>query len=458
MKLPFREWVIPTKKNRYHPKLLRKGAFIFYTISLLLVNMLSGTFSTPISAGAVSASELIALCNAERVAGGLNTLSTNSKLASAAQAKAANMFQEQYWDHFGPNGETPWQFILAAGYNYVYAGENLAKGFTTSEGVHAAWMASASHAANIMNSNYKEIGIAAVPGTILGENVILVVQMFGATSVLPATAEESETPPNNYTPPVSTPEPEPIDDSLEITYPEDDSKIGESDFMMEGTSGVSDQNIQILNNEELLGEAIAEEGIWDFRPEEGWIDGEYDVHAEGSVAGQSDNVGFTVDTIPPSIDSESLDLSYDVGILRIQVVVEGTPSAVTLSVGEKEVEMEITEGDIFEGSILVTSGDTLGECEIIASDEVGNYATLDIAEKVRGVVNSVEDEGISIRDFSSIFNYALIFGLAILFVVDLYFLYKLKKFETHGKILFKSALWVIILTVTLIIGTRGTIT
>ena len=65
-------------------------------------------------------------------------MSPNAKLVAAAQAKANNMFELQYWDHFGPNGETPWMFISQAGYVYVYAGENLAKGFRTAEGVHEA--------------------------------------------------------------------------------------------------------------------------------------------------------------------------------------------------------------------------------------------------------------------------------------------------------------------------------
>jgi hypothetical protein len=86
---------------------------------------------------------------------------------------------EQHWDHFGPNGETPWQFIRAEGYNYVYAGENLAKGFQTAEGVHEAWMASPTHAANIMSGNYKDIGVAVVQGVLLGKQTTLVVQMFG---------------------------------------------------------------------------------------------------------------------------------------------------------------------------------------------------------------------------------------------------------------------------------------
>lgn len=462
MNLPFVDWIIPTKKTDYQPRLLRKGAFCIYTVLILLVNMFSGALGTPVSAGAVSASELITLCNQERQAAGLNALSQDSRLVSAAHGKAENMFDEQYWDHYGPNGETPWQFILAAGYNYVYAGENLAKGFTTSEGVHSAWMASESHRENIMSPNYRNIGIAAVPGTLLGENVILVVQMFGATSVLPETSEtngDSDTQDDSQPQPSTTPEPvqEPIDDSLEITYPEDGDFINENDFSLEGTSGVSEQDIEIFNDEALLGDAVCEEGVWDYRPEEKWDEDEYDVHAEGSIAGVSDSVGFTVDTVPPEFDKESLEITYEVGILVVRVELMEEPAGVSLTVGDKRVDLEKSEEGYYEGSLLVTSGDTLGECEIVASDTSGNYASLGIANEVRALVSSSEDGGFSLGSLSSIFNKAIIVGLAILFGLDIYYLYKLKKLESHGKTLFKTSLWVIILGVTLLIGATGTI-
>lgn len=465
MKLPIVEMVVPTKKNGYHPYLLRKTAFVVYTISIIIVNMLSGAFATPASAGAVSASELITLCNQERTAAGLNSLATNSKLTSAAHAKANNMFEEQYWDHYGPNGETPWQFILAAGYSYVYAGENLAKGFTTSEGVHAAWMASSSHRANIMNGNYKDIGIAVVPGELLGENVLLVVQMFGAQSSLPVTNEETEGAQEEEVPETTTPsqpqqtqpEPEPIDDSLDITYPEDGDYINDSEFIMTGTSGVSEQDIEIFNDKELLGEAVCEEGLWDYRPEDNWIDGTYRAHAEGSIAGVSSSVDFTVDTQPPVFEEESLETNYEVGILTVKINVEEDPVSVTLTVGDKRIELEKNNDGLYEGSVLVTSADIKGECEIVSSDRSGNYATYDICEVLGEVVKSDEDNTFSIGSMSNIFNKAIVIGLAILLVVDVYFLYKLNKVGSQGKTLFKLGLWIIILGVSLVIGTRGTI-
>ncbi|KKR80447.1 MAG: hypothetical protein UU73_C0001G0217 [Candidatus Daviesbacteria bacterium GW2011_GWA1_41_61] len=117
--------------------------------------------------------------NRERQQKGFPPLVENPNLAAAARAKAANMFEENYWAHFSPTGKDPWGFITKSGYKFVYAGENLAKNFQTSEEVVQAWMNSSSHRDNLLNSKYQEIGIAVVDGTLQGQQTTLVVQMFG---------------------------------------------------------------------------------------------------------------------------------------------------------------------------------------------------------------------------------------------------------------------------------------
>lgn len=175
-----KNYFIPTEHNNNKPYLLRKIAIVGYSILLILVNTMGGFLGIEEAyASTITPGNIISLTNKERTAGGLGTLTNNSKLASAALAKANDMLAKQYWDHFGPNGETPWQFIRASGYAYVFAGENLAKGFRTSEGVVEAWMASPTHRANIMSGNYRDIGVAVVEGELLGKQTILVVQMFG---------------------------------------------------------------------------------------------------------------------------------------------------------------------------------------------------------------------------------------------------------------------------------------
>ncbi|AKM82389.1 TPA: CAP domain-containing protein [Candidatus Berkelbacteria bacterium] len=133
---------------------------------------------------AVSSNSLTNLVNASRSQEGLSPLSNNAKLADAALKKAQDMFDNQYFSHNSPEGKTPWDFFKVSDYDYVYAGENLAIGYTDSNELHDAWMNSPTHRENIMNPNYREIGIAFLSGEYNGENTTIVVQTFGSMSAI----------------------------------------------------------------------------------------------------------------------------------------------------------------------------------------------------------------------------------------------------------------------------------
>lgn len=101
---------------------------------------------------------LVSLHNNYRTSNGLSVLTYNSKLTSSAQAKANDMCANNYWAHSSPTGVTPWYWITQAGYDYDHAGENLARNFSTDQGMFNAWLKSSTHLANIVG-NYKNIGI-----------------------------------------------------------------------------------------------------------------------------------------------------------------------------------------------------------------------------------------------------------------------------------------------------------
>ena len=50
-------------------------------------------------------------------------------------------------------------------YLYHFAGENLASGFETTEVLVDAWMESEGHRANIMSTDYDDVGIAVIDGS-----------------------------------------------------------------------------------------------------------------------------------------------------------------------------------------------------------------------------------------------------------------------------------------------------
>ncbi len=102
--------------------------------------------------------ELLRLTNAERAYYGLPALTFNATLGTAAQLHAEDMAANSYLEHTGLNGSTPASRATNAGYDYLYIGENIAAGYQTPEEVVDAWMNSEGHRANILNSNYTEIG------------------------------------------------------------------------------------------------------------------------------------------------------------------------------------------------------------------------------------------------------------------------------------------------------------
>lgn len=123
---------------------------------------------------------LLAGTNNERRKAGLSQLKINEKLSQAAFLKAQDMFEKQYWAHTAPGGTTPWQWFGKAGYNYSFAGENLAKNFRTADAALTAWMASSEHKENILSKHYSDVGFAVVDGILDGKNATIIVALYGA--------------------------------------------------------------------------------------------------------------------------------------------------------------------------------------------------------------------------------------------------------------------------------------
>lgn len=130
-------------------------------------------------ASSITAQELIDLTNIKRTENGLHELILNSNLVDAASFKATDMINKNYWAHTSPEGKTPWSFFKQAEYQYLYAGENLARDFADSNSVVSAWMDSPTHRDNLLSSRYKEIGIVVIQDTFQGQETALVVQLFG---------------------------------------------------------------------------------------------------------------------------------------------------------------------------------------------------------------------------------------------------------------------------------------
>ncbi len=460
--------LVPNKNNSYKAYLLRKTAIVIYSIVLLLVNSFGGILGIEqVQASTITPENIIALTNAERTNLGLPTLSYNAQLSSAALAKANDMFEKQYWDHFGPNGETPWQFIRGAGYTYVYAGENLAKGFKTSEGVVEAWMASPTHRANIVSSNYRDIGVAVVEGTLQGKQTVLVVQMFGTlpgqvesasvtNSETPAVTHQSET--ITSTKPVKTSNEEQIKSiSIAIpvngeTYRDPALKVSGNVENVEGEYGV-----EVVENGEVVANTTSTSSEWSASRSSDWSDGSHTITA--GIKGTSVNsspVSFNIDSTPPQIDVDSLKVQELDDSYVLSFTVSEAPQLAEVVSGSKIIPANITDGGRVE--VKLAKSDVADSVIIRLSDKYQNDSELNISD----YFNHGENNGKSLAPIVSLSvgNLISIGIVAVVFVllcIEIYeYIKKGMLKDAVGDIL-TIGIWWTILAVAIFSGFSGNI-
>lgn len=180
-----RHLFVPRHTNNFRARILHHSQLSILIFAILLFSILTFVVkkTNPEILGisySITEEELLNYTNNARIQNGGNVLQLSGELSDAARRKAQNMFEKNYWAHFAPDGTSPWSFIKSSGYEYSYAGENLAKGFVSSQDVVNAWMGSPSHKENLLSSKYKDLGFAVAEGNLEGEETVLVIQMFGA--------------------------------------------------------------------------------------------------------------------------------------------------------------------------------------------------------------------------------------------------------------------------------------
>jgi uncharacterized protein YkwD len=108
-------------------------------------------------------SELLDLINNARQEIGLPPLRFSSSLSRAAQAHAEDLVQNNYvLGHVGSGGSSVSDRAQRAGYSSRFVGENAAAGDSTPNKIFDQWMNSRGHRANMLNSDYTEVGIGYV--------------------------------------------------------------------------------------------------------------------------------------------------------------------------------------------------------------------------------------------------------------------------------------------------------
>jgi uncharacterized protein YkwD len=108
--------------------------------------------------------EFVRLVNEHRLAHGLSPVEYSLTLEAAADHYAERLFHDRdvFFDHVSPDGDGPGDRAVAAGFCHEYVGENLSWGRntrTTAEEAFENLAASPSHNENMLNPDYRYIGV-----------------------------------------------------------------------------------------------------------------------------------------------------------------------------------------------------------------------------------------------------------------------------------------------------------
>ncbi|CAL9445630.1 hypothetical protein SUDANB1_02325 [Streptomyces sp. enrichment culture] len=114
--------------------------------------------SAALAGESAAAAQVLSLVNEERAKVGCSPVAANSALAGLAQSYSEDMDTRGFFDHTDPDGRTPWDRAEKAGISNL-GGENIARGQADAAAVMDAWMNSPGHRANILNCDFKTLGV-----------------------------------------------------------------------------------------------------------------------------------------------------------------------------------------------------------------------------------------------------------------------------------------------------------
>ncbi|GGX72952.1 CAP domain-containing protein [Streptomyces fructofermentans] len=110
--------------------------------------------------GSTAEAAVLSLVNDERAKAGCSPVTASSTLAALAQTFSEDMAARSFFDHTDPDGASPWDRAEKVGIANL-GGENIARGQADAAAVMEAWMNSPGHRANILNCDFKTLGVGA---------------------------------------------------------------------------------------------------------------------------------------------------------------------------------------------------------------------------------------------------------------------------------------------------------
>jgi uncharacterized protein YkwD/uncharacterized membrane protein required for colicin V production len=118
--------------------------------------------------------QMLEMVNAERAKVGSPALVIDSKIVSVARAYSRDMFERKFFSHYSPDGEDAVARMKKGGVTFTLAGENLAYAPDV-DAAHQGLMESEGHKRNILDPEFRRIGIGIIATDRYG---IMVTQNF----------------------------------------------------------------------------------------------------------------------------------------------------------------------------------------------------------------------------------------------------------------------------------------
>ena len=117
---------------------------------------------------------ILELINGERAKTGAKKLTIDSRMVTAARLYGRDMMERKYFSHYSPEGEDAEDRLQAAGVKYRLMGENLAFAPDV-QTAHQGLMESEGHKKNILDPEFRRVGIGVIDNGIYGK---MFVQVF----------------------------------------------------------------------------------------------------------------------------------------------------------------------------------------------------------------------------------------------------------------------------------------
>lgn len=398
----FRNFLIPHSGNDFRPVALRHRNLAAYGIGAALLKLvitviISAVPLARVLPSALTPAKLSQLTNEARVNAGLAPLTVNRLLSTAADLKAQDMLAQGYFAHISPTKVTPWSWFKRAGYNYAYAGENLAIDFTSAESLVQAWLASPSHRRNILSSNFKEVGIAVEAGSFKGSPTTIAVQFFGTPVAKPRVVKSVPVKPTVPAKPASVAAAPPaVKQVLGETQvvsppaptflsPEPGSTVSGPRPWVSGEA-LPGARVTVQAGGPVLGSGVASAlGYFRFQLDD-LSDGLRTITAyvtdpsTGKVSAASEPLAFTLDSTPPAVTVEESFVVPAPEFDRYDLVVAVTSDTeeVTAVLGDRRVALTRHDG-VALGQIDARGASTTA-VQIAVRDAAGNTSTTDLVD------------------------------------------------------------------------------